>query len=250
MSDEIAKMKVTLEADTSKYKKEMEDAKGVTKKVSDSVQSETSKVKQAMKMDNTTESVKKQMSIIQKMKRSITAYQLKAGIKAPTEDYTEAVENIRKYRQAISDTDKILNKLYEKRDKMDFLAGGRDKIDKESRAWKSLSYDIMLAEAQRKRYENAKATAVSEKSELVSSGNAFRRPVSIPRQTLNFGKAVIGGTVKGAMLGRIEKGSICAYKNEYGHQKDFWSICGSYTKICKWYSYSAKVYRYEQIGIQ
>lgn len=79
MSDEIAKMKVTLEADTSKYKKEMEDAKGVTKKVSDSVQSETSKVKQAMKMDNTTESVKKQMSIIQKMKRSITAYQLKAG---------------------------------------------------------------------------------------------------------------------------------------------------------------------------
>lgn len=199
MSDEIAKMKVTLEADTSKYKKEMEDAKGVTKKVSDSVQSETSKVKQAMKMDNTTESVKKQMSIIQKMKRSITAYQLKAGIKAPTEDYTEAVENIRKYRQAISDTDKILNKLYEKRDKMDFLAGGRDKIDKESRAWKSLSYDIMLAEAQRKRYENAKATAVSEKSELVSSGNAFRRPVSIPRQTLNFGKAVIGGTVKGAM---------------------------------------------------
>lgn len=199
MSDEIAKMKVTLEADTSKYKKEMEDAKGVTKKMSASVQSETSKVKQAMKIDNTTESVKKQMSIIQKMKRSITAYQLKAGIKAPTKEYTEAVENIRKYRQAISDTDKILNKLYEKRDKMDFLAGGRDKIDKESRSWKSLSYDIMLATQQRKRYENAKATAVSEKSELVSSGNAFRRPVSIPRQTLNFGKAVIGGTVKGAM---------------------------------------------------
>ena len=53
----LAKLKVILEASTSSYKKEMEKAQKVTKSVSDSVKSETSKVKQAMKMDDATESV-------------------------------------------------------------------------------------------------------------------------------------------------------------------------------------------------
>ena len=50
MGDTLAKLKVILEASTASYKKEMEKAQKVTKNVSDSVKSETSKVKQAMKM--------------------------------------------------------------------------------------------------------------------------------------------------------------------------------------------------------
>lgn len=196
MGDTLAKLKVVLEASTSSYKKEMEKAQKVTKSVSDSVKSETSKVKQAMKMDDATESVKKQVSVMQKLKRSITAMQLKSGIKAPTKEYTEAVQTIRNYRHSIEDTTKILDKYYAKRDKMEALG-----VDKESRSWKSLEYDIKDAEEQVERYKKAKASAISEKSDLVSSGNAFKRTseTTIPRQTLNFGKSVIGGTAKGVM---------------------------------------------------
>lgn len=196
MSDTLAKLKVVLEASTSSYKKEMEKTKKVTKEVGDSIQSETTKVKQAMKMDNATESVKKQVSTMQKLKRSITAMQLKSGIKAPTKEYTEAVQTIRNYRHNIEDTTKALDKYYAKRDKMEALG-----VDKESRSWKSLEYDIKNAEAQLERYKKAKANATTQKSELVSSGNAFKRTpeTSIPRQTMNFGKSVIGGTAKGVM---------------------------------------------------
>ncbi len=198
MGDTLAKLKVILEASTASYKKEMEKAQKVTRGVSDSVKSETSKVKQAMKMNDATESVKKQVSVMQKLKRSITTMQLKSGIKAPTKEYTEAVQTIRNYRHSIEDTTKTLDRYYEKRDKMEALG-----VDKESRSWRSLEYDIKNAEAQLERYKNAKANAVSEKSELVSNGNAFKRTpqTSIPRQALNFGSSVIGGIGKVGLFG-------------------------------------------------
>lgn len=215
MGDTLAKLKVVLEASTSAYKKEMEQAKRVTRGVSDSVQAETAKVKQSMKMDNVTESVKKQLSVIQRMKRSITATQLKTGIKAPTKEYTEAVQTIRNYRHNIEDTTKTLDKYYEKRDKMEALG-----TDKESRSWKSLEYDIKNAEAQLERYKQAKAAAVSAKSDLVSSGNAFKRTpeTSIPRQTLNFGKSVLGGVGK-ATLGLGSMGLTAVQKGWGGLKK-------------------------------
>lgn len=215
MSDTLAKLKVVLEASTSAYKKEMEKTKQVTKSVSDSVQAETAKVKQSMKMDNATESVKKQLSVIQRMKRSITATHLKTGIKAPTKEYTEGVQTIRNYRHSIEDTTKTLDKYYEKRDKMEALG-----TDKESRSWKSLEYDIKNAEAQLERYKQAKAAAISAKSDLVSSGNAFKRTpeTSIPRQTLNFGKSVLGGIGK-ATLGLGGMGITAAQKGWGGLRK-------------------------------
>lgn len=72
MSNELAKLKVTLEAQTSAYKKEMKEAKAVTKQVSDSIKAETSKMTASANMDKATESVKKQMSLIQKMKQTMS----------------------------------------------------------------------------------------------------------------------------------------------------------------------------------
>ena len=96
MSDTLAKLKVVLEAATSPYRKEMEKVKQVTKGVSETIQNETSKIKQASKMDGVTESVKKQASVIQKMKQAVTRYQVKAGIKVPTEDYKELQAGLEK----------------------------------------------------------------------------------------------------------------------------------------------------------
>lgn len=72
MSNELAKLKVTLEAQTSAYKKEMKEAREVTKQVSDSIKSETSKITANANMDKAAESVKKQMSLIQKMKQTMS----------------------------------------------------------------------------------------------------------------------------------------------------------------------------------
>lgn len=72
MSNELAKLKVTLEAQTSAYKKEMKEAREVTKQVSDSIKAETSKMTASANMDKATESVKKQMSLIQKMKQTMS----------------------------------------------------------------------------------------------------------------------------------------------------------------------------------
>lgn len=206
MGDTLHKMRVVIEASTASYKKEMEDAKKVTKNVSDSVQSETEKVRQAMKMDNVTESVKKQLSIMQKLKRSITAMQLKVGAKSPTKEYTEATHAIKTYRDNIESTTQTLDKYYSKRDKMVALG-----VSQESRSWKSLEYDIKNAEAQLERYKKAKAQAVSQKTELVSNDNAFKRTreTALPRQALNFGKTVAGGSVKGIMgLGKLGIGTV------------------------------------------
>ncbi len=203
MGDTLHKIQVVIEASTDSYKKDMEDVKKITKSVSDSVRTETGKVKQ--EINNTAGSVKKQLSIMQKLKRSITAMQLKTGIKSPTNEYKEAVHAIKTYRDNIESTTKTLEKYYSKRDKMEYLG-----VDQESREWKSLAYDIKNAEAQLERYKKAKAQAVSKKAELVSNNNAFKRTkeTAIPKQALNFGKTVAGGSVKGMMgLGKLGIGA-------------------------------------------
>lgn len=73
MSNELAKLKVTLEAQTSAYKKEMKEAREVTKQVSDSIKAETSKITANANMDKAMEPVKKQMFLIRKTKEMISS---------------------------------------------------------------------------------------------------------------------------------------------------------------------------------
>lgn len=163
MGDTLAKLKVILEASTSSYKKEMEKAQKVTKNVSDSVKSETSKVKQAMKMDDATESVKKQVSVFQKMKQAITKYQVKAGIKVPTQDFQELQSGIKK-------AEGTLSSLIAKQEKYEAIG-----VKKNSSAWKSLQYDIQGAKNEIEGYKN-------EMAEMQSNGTAFTRGYSLPKE--------------------------------------------------------------------
>lgn len=156
MGDTLAKLKVILEASTSSYKKEMEKAQKVTKNVSDSVKSETSKVKQAMKMDDATESVKKQVSVFQKMKQAITKYQVKAGIKVPTEGYQEI-------QSSIKNAEKELSALIAKQEK--FENSGKSK---ENLQWKNLIYDINHAQRSLKEYE-------AESERMKADGTAYKQ---------------------------------------------------------------------------
>nr|DAR27087.1 MAG TPA: minor tail protein [Caudoviricetes sp.] len=174
MGDTLAKLKVILEASTSSYKKEMEKAQKVTKSVSDSVKSETSKVKQAMKMDDATESVKKQVSVFQKMKQAITKCQVKGGIKVPTQDFQELQSDIKK-------AEGTLSSLIAKQEKYEAIG-----VKKNSSAWKSLQYDIQGAKNEIEGYKN-------EMAEMQSNGTAFTRGYSIPKKIFKgLGKGALG----------------------------------------------------------
>lgn len=174
MGDILAKLKVILEASTSSYKKEMEKAQKVTKSVSDSVKSETSKVKQAMKMDDATESVKKQVSVFQKMKQAITKYQVKAGIKVPTQDFQELQSGIKK-------AEGTLSSLIAKQEKYEAIG-----VKKNSSAWKSLQYDIQGAKNEIEGYKN-------EMAEMQSNSTAFTRGYSLPKEIFKgLGKGALG----------------------------------------------------------
>lgn len=156
MGDTLAKLKVILEASTASYKKEMKEAQKVSKDVSDSVQAETSKIKQAINAGNVTEPVKKQLSMMQKLKRSITDLQVKAGIKAPTEGYQEI-------QFSIKNAEKELSALIAKQEK--FENSGKSK---ENLQWKNLIYDINHAQRSLKEYE-------AESERMKADGTAYKQ---------------------------------------------------------------------------
>ena len=117
MGDTLAKLKVILEASTASYKKEMEKAQKVTKNVSDSVKSETSKVKQAMKMDGITNSTKKLTAMFQKVKQSmslekqpkveIDTEQAQKGLKEVQDEIRKTKEEMAKYQANIEEWDDL-----------------------------------------------------------------------------------------------------------------------------------------------
>ena len=117
MGDTLAKLKVILEASTASYKKEMEKAQKVTKNVSDSVKSETSKVKQAMKMDGITNSTKKLTAMFQKIKQSmslekqpkveIDTEQAQKGLKEVQDEIRKTKEEMAKYQANIEEWDNL-----------------------------------------------------------------------------------------------------------------------------------------------
>lgn len=203
MGDTLAKLKVILEASTASYKKEMEKAQKVTKNVSDSVKSEISKVKQAMKMDDATESVKKQVSVFQKMKQAITKYQVKAG-KVPTQDFQELQSGMKK-------AEGTLSSLIAKQEKYEAIG-----VKKNSSAWKSLQYDIQGAKNEIEGYKN-------EMAEMQSNGTAFTRGYSIPKE-------IFKGIGKGA-LGLGNLGLNAAQKGWGGLKKIISGTASALTKV-------------------
>lgn len=205
MGDTLAKLKVILEASTASYKKEMEKAQKVTKNVSDSVKSETSKVKQAMKMNDATESVKKQVSVFQKMKQAITKYhQVKAGIKVPTQDFQEVQSGMKK-------AEGTLSSLIAKQEKYEAIG-----VRKNSSAWRSLQYDIQGAKNEIEGYKN-------EMAEMQSNGTAFTRGYSIPKE-------IFKGLGKGA-LGLGNLGLNAAQKGWGGLKKIISGTASALTKV-------------------
>ena len=149
MGDTLHKMQVIIEATTSPLKKEMENSRREVKKSVEEIQKETEKVKNPFKgmESKALQPVRNTLNKIREMlsRNPVKNFQIKAGIKVPTEEYQQLNSTIQK-------TQAQLNKYYERRDKMSDLG-----VDQESMSWRSLAYDIEGAERKLRMYEDRKS---------------------------------------------------------------------------------------------
>ena len=183
MGDTLHKMQVIIEAITEPLKKGMENSRREVKKSVEEIQKETEKIKNPFKgmESKALQPVRNTLNKIREMlsRNPVKNFQIKAGIKVPTEEYQQLNSTIQK-------TQTQLNKYYERRDKMSDLG-----VDQESMSWRSLAYDIEGAERKLRMYE-------TDKKHMESSNTDVKRPVSLPKQALNFGTGIfkgIGATV-------------------------------------------------------
>lgn len=178
MGDTLHKMQVVIEATTEPLKKGMENSRREVKKSVEEIQKETEKVKNPFEgmESKVLQPVRNTLNKIREMigKNPVKNFQIKAGIKVPTEEYQQLNSTIRK-------TQNQLYKYYERRDKMSDLG-----VNQESMSWRSLAYDIESAERKLKMYE-------ADKKQLESSNTDVKRPVSLPKQALNFGTGIFKG---------------------------------------------------------
>ena len=149
MGDTLHKMQVVIEATTKPLKKEMEEGQREVKKTVNEIQKETEKIKNPFRgmESKALQPVRNTLNKIREMigKNPVKNFQIKAGIKVPTEEYAELQENLSKAQQS-------LEKLQEKQRK--FENTGKSK---ENQQWKSLVVDITQAEKKLNEYKDAAA---------------------------------------------------------------------------------------------
>ena len=142
--------------------------------------------------------------MFQKMKQAITKYQVKAGIKVPTQDFQELQSGMKK-------AEGTLSSLIAKQEKYEAIG-----VKKNSSAWKSLQYDIQGAKNEIEGYKN-------EMAEMQSNGTAFTRGYSIPKE-------IFKGIGKGA-LGLGNLGLNAAQKGWGGLKKVISGTASALTKV-------------------
>lgn len=164
----LATLKVTVTADKSPLKKALDSAKQDTAKSTSQIQGMLQKIRKTMSSVS--------------LKGMVKDFQIKSGIKVPTQEFQELREEAGQARDALAD-------LLEKQKKLEALG-----VKEQSREWKSLQYDIEKA-------KNAVEGYKAEMSEMKANGADVERPVSLPKQAMGLGKSVVGGIGKVAGLG-------------------------------------------------
>ena len=176
MGDTLHKMQVIIEATTEPLKKGMENSRREVKKSVEEIQKETEKVKNPFKgmESKALQPVRNTLNKIREMlsRNPVKNFQIKAGIKVPTEEYAELQKNLSKAQQS-------LEKLQEKQHK--FENTGKSK---ENQQWKSLVVDITRAEKKLSEYKDAAA-------KMETSGTAFKQtPTDEYREIRNSVKSL------------------------------------------------------------
>lgn len=190
MGKTLEKLQVVITGDATPFKKELESIRRETRRGMETVQKETEKMKNPFRNlagSKTIDSVRNSMKKIKdsfssfSLKDKTKEFQIKSGIKVPTEEYKTTNAEIKKMQAR-------LDRYYERRSKMEDLG-----VNKESMSWRSLAYDIEGADRKLKMYE-------ADKKRMESMGTDVQRPVSLPKQMLNFGASAVskgwGGMTK------------------------------------------------------
>lgn len=164
----LATLKVTITADKNPLKKALDSAKQDTARSTSQIQGMLQKIKKTMSSVS--------------LKGMVKDFQVKSGIKVPTEEFQELQSSLESAKES-------LGVLEEKQRKLEALG-----VKKQSRSWKSLQYDIEEARNKVNAYK-------ADVADMQSSGTDVERPVSLPKQAMGLGKSVFRGIGKVAGLG-------------------------------------------------
>lgn len=164
----LATLKVTITADKNPLKKALDSAKQDTARNTSQIQGMLQKIKKTMSSVS--------------LKGMVKDFQIKSGIKVPTEEFQELQSSLESAKES-------LGVLEEKQRKLEALG-----VKKQSRSWKSLQYDIEEARNKVNAYK-------ADVADMQSSGTDVERPVSLPKQAMGLGKSVFRGIGKVAGLG-------------------------------------------------
>ncbi len=158
MSEDLKKMKVTIEGDTKSLKKELGSARGDVRKTTDIFKNEIEKIKQSMsgKLPKVPQHISTTMrqsfqnikagapfsAMAQDVKQYVKEAQLAAGIKVHTEEYEQTERDIERVSRSL---DRLKQK---KRDLMN-SSGGTER----SEAIANVKEQIAAAEQQLEKYQ-------------------------------------------------------------------------------------------------
>lgn len=153
----LATLKVTVTADKSPLKKALDSAKKDTEK-------STSQIQRIL------QKIRKTMSSVS-LKGMVKDFQVKSGIKVPTQEFQELREEAGKARDALAD-------LLEKQKKLEALG-----VKEQSREWKSLQYDIEKAKNAVEGYKAEMSEMKANTQQKVKMESSWLRTGSIPLRT-------------------------------------------------------------------
>lgn len=246
MSEDLKKMKVTIEGDTKSLKKELGSARGDVRKTTDIFKNEIEKIKQSMsgKLPKVPQNISTTMrqsfqnikagapfsAMAQDVKQYVKEAQLAAGIKVHTEEYEQTERDIERVSRSL---DRLKQK---KRDLMN-SSGGTER----SEAIANVKEQIAAAEQQLEKYQAHRqymqfSNTDSERAYTgkLSDGNSFETARAVIKQTaerIREVKEVTAETLKRIpVLGRVLSNAAYIGSKGWGGLKKLISGVGSGVK--------------------
>ena len=235
MSEDLKKMKVTIEGDTKSLKKEMGSARQETRRSSAVIRKEIEKIKQSMsgKLPKVPQNIKVGApfsAMAQDVKQYVKEAQLAAGIKVHTEEYEQTERDIERVSQSLEGLKQ------KKRDLMN-SSGGTER----SKAIANVKEQIAAAEQQLEKYQAHRqymqfSNTDSERAYTgkLSDGNSFETAGAVMKQTAERIREVKEATAETLkqipVLGRVLSNAAYIGSKGWGGLKKLISGVGSGVK--------------------
>lgn len=155
MSDELARLKIVLEAQTGKFASEFAKVKNIVKGAGDSVKSEMSGIKKAVNLDDTGKSANKLTGLFTNLKKNLGSFANSSGAKKQTAEFRDLCTQLEIAKRNLENLQAIQNKwggtespaLASARENVASLQSKADSMQADGSAYEKSSFGSTLKSA-------------------------------------------------------------------------------------------------------